>query len=471
MKQLISTFLFCIIGVFPLFAQNISITIDDVPNTRKFQKDNFHAELLDKLDSLSIPITVFINEGLIYKTDSIKKNLDLLSKWGKKEYITLGNHTYNHSRYSDVGLDSFKIDIEKGTYLTKKIAQKHNKSLRYFRFPYNDLGKDSIQHEQIDSLLQIKKYISSPFTVESSDWMFNYVYEYYLNKLDFENASKIGNLYVQKTLDYIKFFELLSINKYGRKINQIYLCHDNPLNADYLLEIINHLKTQNYQFISFDETLKDEVYKQEYQYYRKWGVSWFYRWMPTQKERVKWMKKEPNIDYIYDLYNELVNKSKSTNVKFAENNNQPIFLKGYKYENIDGSQFDFSQVKGQVLLLDFWASWCGPCIRAHPDLLALENKINNKKLQIITISIDKVQSDWKDYLSKNKWSSINIRIDPNNSTNPLNKMVTEEGKYKGKTMTRITVPRYYIIDTKLLITEIKDINTAKTIKLIRDKLE
>ncbi len=301
--------LFLMLEILPVYAQtNISITIDDVPNTRKFEQDNFKSILLKKLDSIAIPIAIFINEGLIYKTDSINKNFKLLNDWVGSNYVTVGNHTFSHSKYSEIGFDFFKKDIEKGEYITRELVKKHNKSLQYFRFPYNDLGKDSIQHKEIYSFLQTKNYISTPFTIENSDWMFNYVYEYYLEKLDFESASKIGDLYVTKTLEYFQFFDSLSIHKYGRKINQIYLCHDNSLNADYLIEIINHLKKQNYNFISLEKTLVDEAYKHEYNYYRKWGVSWFYRWMPTQKERVKWMKKEPNIDYIDNLYTNLVNK-------------------------------------------------------------------------------------------------------------------------------------------------------------------
>jgi peptidoglycan/xylan/chitin deacetylase (PgdA/CDA1 family) len=311
-KQLtiIISFLIVILGIFPVYGQtNISITIDDVPNTRKFQQDNFQSDLLTKLDSIEIPITIFINEGLIYKTDSFNKNFKLLNDWIQPNYVTVGNHTFSHSRYSDVGFDSFKIDIEKGESITRELTKKHNKLLSYFRFPYNDLGKDSIQHNKIDSLLQTKNYISAPFTIESSDWMFNYIYEYYLKKSDLYSASKIGDLYVTKTLEYIEFFDSLSVNKYGRKINQIYLCHDNSLNANYLIEIISRLKEQNYNFISLEKTLEDDAYQQVYRYYRKWGVSWLYRWMPTQKERVKWMKKEPNIDYTYNLYNNLVNQT------------------------------------------------------------------------------------------------------------------------------------------------------------------
>jgi len=289
---------------------NIAITIDDVPNTRNYLSNNFHSGLLSQLDSLNIPVTIFINEGLLYKTDSINKNIDLLEKWSKRDYVTLGNHTFSHSRYSEVGYDQFVIDIEKGEILLKEFSYKFHKPLIHFRFPYNDLGIDSLQHLKIDSILKVKNYKSSPFTIESSDWMFNYIYEYYLSQSKSEKAKDIGQLYVSKTIDYIHFFDSLSNEKYGRSINQIYLCHDNTLNADYLNEIILELKKNEFTFISIDEALTDSVYQQENNYYKKWGISWLYRWMPTQSERFKWMYLEPDISSIELLYQNLSKKNK-----------------------------------------------------------------------------------------------------------------------------------------------------------------
>ena len=287
---------------------NVAITIDDVPNTRQFKTDHFQSLLLDKLDSFDIPVAVFINEGLLYKTDSIARNFELLIDWAKKDFVTLGNHTFSHPRYSDVGYETFKEDVEKGESISRELAGKYNKPLQYFRFPYNDLGKDSVQQILIESFLKEKKYISTPFTVESSDWMFNFIYEYYLSHSETEKAKEIGELYVSKTMDYFHFFDSLSMEKYGRKINQIYLCHDNALNSNYLGEIVLKLKEENYNFISLETALQDTAYHQENRYYQKWGVSWFYRWMSVQQERTRWMRLEPDLSLIESLYRELTEK-------------------------------------------------------------------------------------------------------------------------------------------------------------------
>src|SRR5690606_8971677 len=110
---------------------------------------------------------------------------------------------------------------------------------------------------------------------------------------------------VEKTLEYFDFFEKFSTEKYGRSVNQIYLCHDNLINTDFLEPLINQLKKKKYSFISLDEALTDSVYKQEDTYYKKWGISWFYRWIKTQDERTKYMKSEPSTTEIEKLYNKI----------------------------------------------------------------------------------------------------------------------------------------------------------------------
>ncbi len=287
----------------------ISITIDDVPNTNRYEKNGYQSVLLKKLDSLEIPIAIFINEGLIYKTDSISKNFELLNNWVQKKYITLGNHSFNHSRYSTTGIHSFSNEIMDGESISRQLAKKHKKPLKYFRFPFNDLGKDSIQHSQIKDFLQEKGYIITPFTIESSDWMYNAVYKHYLGKKDFKKAKEIGEAYLIKTLEYFDFFETLAKEDYQRTINQIYLCHDNKLNADFLPQLITELKKREYKFINLENALTDKVYEQKDNYFKKWGVSWLYRWEATQKERIENMKKEPSTEIITELYEGILKKN------------------------------------------------------------------------------------------------------------------------------------------------------------------
>lgn len=299
--------LFSIFFSIQLYAQKqVAITIDDVPNTKRFQTDGFQSLLLKKLDSLQLPIAIFINENKIYETDSVSKNFRLLDDWVKRNYITLGNHSFSHLHYSDVGFATFANDIDKGEAISKELAKKYGKPLKHFRFPFNDLGKDSLQHKEVEQYLTQKEYGITPYTVESEDWAFSTVFEYYLAKNDLANAKSIGEKYVKKTLEFFEFFETQATQQYQRPVRHIYLCHDNALNAGYLPKIIKLLKAKGYTFVSLDEALQDSIYQQQDNYNKKWGVSWLYRWMKSQKEATAIMKKEPNNKEIESLYDKIL---------------------------------------------------------------------------------------------------------------------------------------------------------------------
>ncbi len=305
--------LLIILFIFSINAKSqsqVAITVDDVPKGKILSKEGYESKMLRTLNSLKIPICIFINEGKLFKTDSITQKTALLNNWARQKYVTLGNHSYSHLRYSDVGFDVFSDDVIKGEKITKELAIQNKKTLKYFRFPYNDLGKDSLQHKQIGDFLEEKNYQITPFTIESIDWMYNAVYEYYINQKDTVKANTIGQNYIDKTLEYFTFFEELALKKYGRPIKQIYLCHDNNLNANYLPVLIEKLKLRKYKFIGLENALKDKVYKQKDNYTKKWGISWIYRWMNKQEERTFWMKKEPNTEDIEKLYQLIQEQSK-----------------------------------------------------------------------------------------------------------------------------------------------------------------
>jgi len=69
-------------------------------------------------------------------------------------------------------------------------------------------------------------------------------------------------------------------------------------------------------------------------------------------------------------------------------------VKGF---NLNGKEVSLSDYagKGKVVLVDFWASWCGPCRQAMPDVVKIYQKYKNKGFEIVGISLDAKKDDWK----------------------------------------------------------------------------
>ena len=68
-------------------------------------------------------------------------------------------------------------------------------------------------------------------------------------------------------------------------------------------------------------------------------------------------------------------------------------------QNSDG-ELSMSDFRGQITYVDFWASWCGPCRLSLPALNQLKNQFKNRPVQFLAVSIDVVEEDAWDFLSR-----------------------------------------------------------------------
>ena len=278
----------------PIFAQTpLAFTIDDVPRGSFLARNGHQTPLLDTLEALGVPADIFVNEGQVYQGDDPVARFRVFARWVASPLIGVHNHGFSHQRYSAIGLADYVPDIVRGAHLTRELSLRNKKKPVFFRFPYNDLGSDSTQYHQMRRALDSLGYRIAPFTVESADWMWNALYRHHLEQGDTTAARGVGEEYVAQTLRVLHHFDSLGRAQYGRRVAQIYLCHDNELNADYAGTLIRAFQARDYQIVSLDEATRDPIYAQPDVYYQKWGISWFYRWMTDAAERKRLLRAEP----------------------------------------------------------------------------------------------------------------------------------------------------------------------------------
>ncbi len=76
--------------------------------------------------------------------------------------------------------------------------------------------------------------------------------------------------------------------------------------------------------------------------------------------------------------------------------------------NPEGKKISLMQSLGKVTIIDFWASWCGPCRAENPNVVALYKEFHSKGLNIIGVSLDKDAAKWKEAIAKDGliWTQI-----------------------------------------------------------------
>jgi len=117
----------------------------------------------------------------------------------------------------------------------------------------------------------------------------------------------------------------------------------------------------------------------------------------------------------------------------------------FTQNDVNGKPLSLSDLKGKVVLIDFWASWCGPCRKENPNVVALYNKYKDAGFTVMSVSLDDNKASWLAAIEKDKlvwpnhvsdlkkWSNAAARIYQVSGI-PFTVLVDKEGN---------------IIDTKL----------------------
>ncbi|MDH5475289.1 MAG: TlpA family protein disulfide reductase [Cyclobacteriaceae bacterium] len=129
--------------------------------------------------------------------------------------------------------------------------------------------------------------------------------------------------------------------------------------------------------------------------------------------------------------------STSTNSYFHSQQGEKAF--NFIAKKPDGSEVSLFDLKGKLVLIDAWATWCAPCIDERPDMLKIaENFKDNNKITILMISVERSIEKWKKYIAKTNPENLGIEL------------IIEDGLNSefGKKYFIKSIPKYILIDHK-----------------------
>ena len=72
-----------------------------------------------------------------------------------------------------------------------------------------------------------------------------------------------------------------------------------------------------------------------------------------------------------------------------------------KFVAVDGTVFDLANWRGKVVLVDFWATWCGPCRREVPNVVNTYRKLHDKGFEVVGISLDRSKDQMLEFAKDN----------------------------------------------------------------------
>lgn len=103
------------------------------------------------------------------------------------------------------------------------------------------------------------------------------------------------------------------------------------------------------------------------------------------------LKVSPNSATMVENYRKVQAEQKERRERMKVGNPAPMFT----FKTTKGKNSDISKYKGKVVVLDFWASWCGPCRQEIPNMKKYYEEFKGKDVEFLSVSIDAKKKDWE----------------------------------------------------------------------------
>ena len=136
------------------------------------------------------------------------------------------------------------------------------------------------------------------------------------------------------------------------------------------------------------------------------------------------------------------NRPKTVQKRVQKNSNQALIAPDFTLADLDGNWVSLSELKGKVVLLNFWGTWCGPCRREIPAFIKLTEKYKKDGLEIVGITLTSGSPENIQSFS-DKWG-INYTLLTDIEGNETQVVTAKYGQATGQRINGI--PTTFIID-------------------------
>ena len=278
---------------------------------------------------------------------------------------------------------------------------------------------DSLLSEELNF---VSAFVPRPSAEFTGYFKASLVYENANNKLRYPSfwayAHHKGDTLPELPNGYFSFIEELPLNnealldntayyeyiKAAGRINQSYNIHPGAPVASLSSDALNAAKStaavKAADLLQASESiLKNDKVLQAYDASVIYNALRYEEFAATEKLYTQYIKKNGKTQYTEELTEEY-NKVR----KIAPGQMAPAFT----LTDDKGRPCSLADYKGKVVYLDFWASWCGPCLRELPYSKKLKEEFDGKDIVFLYVSIDEDAKSWKDAIAKKNISGVHV---------------------------------------------------------------
>lgn len=281
--------------------RRMAITVDDLPWTSDQFGDAAEARdtraLLATLRRYGVPAIGFVNEGKLDAPDGSPRvaRWQLLQDW-LAAGMSLGNHTYSHQSLHALPRVDYEADVLRGERRLRPLLAAHGRSLRWFRHPFLQTGRDAGTRDAFNAFLAQHGYRVAPVTIDNGEWIHALAYRRALVAADKGLQARIGADYLDYMVAKTLFFERAGRRLLAREMPHILLLHANELNARFLDPLLKRLSAIGWRFVSLEEAAADPAYRsQPDHFFGRGGISWIHRWALSSQQPEHFYAGEPAV--------------------------------------------------------------------------------------------------------------------------------------------------------------------------------